>query len=87
MLWGMGSALGSDADGYLRPLHELRFGARHRRQRRFWHCLLDANGDWVNAVDRNTGGTKKFVAGPWQSSYGLGTYGIDTGFENRLGGD
>jgi hypothetical protein len=26
----------------------------------------------------NTGGTKKFVAGPWQSSYSLGTYGVDT---------
>ena len=35
-------------------------------------------GKWVNAVSKNTGGTAKFVNGPWQSSYGLGTYGIDT---------
>lgn len=36
-----------------------------------------ANGKWVNAVSRNTGGTPKFVSGPWQSTYGLGTYGVD----------
>lgn len=35
-------------------------------------------GKWVNAVSRNIGGTPKFVYGPWNSSYGLGTYGIDT---------
>jgi hypothetical protein len=38
----------------------------------------DANGRWVNAVDLNTGGVKKFVFGPWKASYGLGTCGIDT---------
>ena len=38
---------------------------------------MDANGAWVNAVNLNTGGTKKFVAGPWQFGYGLGTYGVD----------
>ncbi len=37
-----------------------------------------ADGKWVNAVSKNTGGTPKFVSGPWQSSYGLGTYGVDT---------
>ncbi len=37
----------------------------------------DASGNWVAAVDRNFGGTKQFVAGPWQPSYGLGTYGVD----------
>ena len=36
----------------------------------------DDNG-WVNAVDLNSGGTKKFVYGPWKETYGLGTYGID----------
>lgn len=35
------------------------------------------NGDWVNAVDLNTGGTKKFILGPWKPGYELGTYGID----------
>jgi hypothetical protein len=37
----------------------------------------DENGNWVNAVDKNVGGTKKFVLGPWKSGYGLGTYGVD----------
>jgi len=36
------------------------------------------SGAWINAVDDNiVGGTKKFVYGPYSSSYGLGTYGID----------
>jgi hypothetical protein len=37
----------------------------------------DKKGDWVNAVDRNFGGIKKFVLGPWKPGYALGTYGID----------
>ena len=37
----------------------------------------DQNGNWVNAVDRNVGGKKKFVLGPWRSAYPLGTYGVD----------
>ena len=38
----------------------------------------DKKGHWVNAVDNNVGGTKKFVLGPWKSGYGLGTYGVDS---------
>jgi len=37
-----------------------------------------SNGKWVNAVDLNVGGQKQFVLGPWNSQYGLGTYGVDT---------
>jgi hypothetical protein len=37
----------------------------------------DEDGEWVNAVDMNSGGTKKFVLGPWKPGYELGTYGID----------
>ncbi len=33
--------------------------------------------DWMNAVDLNFAGTKKFVVGPWKAAYGLGTYGVD----------
>ncbi len=40
-------------------------------------CALDSTGNWSNAVNQNSGGTKTFVNGPWKSSYGLGTYGID----------
>ena len=43
-------------------------------------CLgaLGDNGVWANAVDANLGGAKTFVNGPWNASYGLGTYGVDT---------
>jgi hypothetical protein len=37
----------------------------------------DENGNWVNAVDRNFGGSIRFVSGPWQSKYELGAYGVD----------
>jgi hypothetical protein len=43
----------------------------------FGLATRDGKGRWVNAVDNNFGGVKKFVAGPWNSSYGLGTYGVD----------
>jgi len=35
------------------------------------------HGKWIDAVDHNEGGSKKFVDGPWKASYPLGTYGID----------
>jgi len=36
------------------------------------------SGTWINAVDgNNVGGTKQFVYGPYNSSYALGTYGVD----------
>ncbi len=34
-------------------------------------------GNWVSTVSKNVGGTAAFVAGPWNSSYGLGIYGVD----------
>lgn len=40
-------------------------------------AVSDADNLWQNAVDLNTGGTKKFVYGPWKEGYGLGTYGVD----------
>lgn len=36
-----------------------------------------ANGTWVNAVDENFGGTKKFVQGAYRPGHALGTYGVD----------
>jgi len=36
----------------------------------------DTQGKWVNAVDKNFGGKKKFVYGRL-SEYELGTYGVD----------
>ena len=37
----------------------------------------DAKGRWINAVDKNFGGARQFVYGPWASGYALGTYGVD----------
>lgn len=35
------------------------------------------DGSWVKAIDKNAGGTSKFIVGPWRSGFTLGTYGID----------
>ena len=43
----------------------------------FTLATKDGDGNWVNAVDNNSGGTKTFVAGSWKKGYALGTYGID----------
>lgn len=43
----------------------------------FGIATRDDRGNWVDAVDMNTGGTKKSVSGPWNAGYGLGTYGVD----------
>ncbi len=42
-------------------------------------CIAARNKDdqWVNAVKLNHGGTTAFKKGPYKSTYGLGTYGID----------
>ena len=37
----------------------------------------DEKGHWINAVDKNEGGAKKFVLRAYQPGDGLGTYGID----------
>jgi len=45
----------------------------------FGLATKDAYGNWVNAVDMNQGtSSKRFVLGPWNASYDLGTYGVDT---------
>jgi hypothetical protein len=44
---------------------------------RFGLATKDSKGNWTNAVNLNFGGSEQFVAGPWNSSYGLGTYGVD----------
>lgn len=37
----------------------------------------DTTGNWINTVNLNSGGTKNFIIGAYDSSYGLGTYGVD----------
>ena len=43
----------------------------------FGLATRDANGNWINAVNKNVGGVRTFVNGPWNASYPLGTYGVD----------
>jgi hypothetical protein len=78
-LWGMADLGASHTDTYA-----LSLSYDHRRLLpiQLGKGLLglvtrDAKGRWVNAVDLNAGGTKKFVLGPWKSDYELGTYGVD----------
>ena len=35
------------------------------------------DGRWINAVAKNGGGVIRFVQGPWNAGYALGSYGID----------
>lgn len=79
-LWGMARALGSDeTDVYTLSMSYDHRGISERelRQGRFGLVTMDENGELVNAVDQNYGGTKQFVYGSWRPSYGLGTYGVD----------
>ncbi len=79
-LWGMASNMGSaQTEVYtlsmtydqkrVRPLHLGNGG--------FGLATKDDDGNWINAVDMNYGGAKKFVVGPWDPSYELSTYGVD----------
>lgn len=47
------------------------------RSGRFGIATRDASGHWVNAANRNLGGSRSFVFGPWRPGYGLGSYGVD----------
>jgi hypothetical protein len=78
-VWGMADLGSAQTDTYVLSMS---FDHHRLLPFRFGKGLLglaarDGNGDWVNAVDMNFGGTKKFVFGPWKSGYELGTYGID----------
>ena len=44
---------------------------------KFGISAKDSDGNWVNAVDLNSQGASTFVYGPWKSSYGIGTWGVD----------
>jgi hypothetical protein len=51
----------------------------HLGEGMFGLATRDADGNWINAVDNNIGGARKFVMGPWHPGYELGIYGIDPG--------
>ena len=79
-LWGMAD-LGSDqTDEYVLSLSFDTTGVSSATMSSgtFGLATKDANGNWINAVNQNFDGTfKKFVYGPYDDSYGLGTYGVD----------
>jgi hypothetical protein len=55
-------------------------GGRSRRchtNGTFGLLTRNANGKWVEAVGQNLRISQKFVLGAWNSSYALGTYGVD----------
>jgi hypothetical protein len=78
-LWGMAD-LGSDrTDVYTLSLSYDPSKSRpeHLGEGLFGLATRDTNGDWINAVDMNRGGSPRFVRGPWKPDYDLGTYGVD----------
>jgi hypothetical protein len=47
------------------------------RSGQFSILTRDNKGKWGNAVKKNFGGVSKFIYGPWNSTYPLGSYGVD----------
>ena len=78
-LTGMGDLGKEQTDVYtlLMSYHPDKVNPHHFKEGFFALATKDADGNWVNAVEKNSGGTKTFVAGPWKKGYALGTYGID----------
>lgn len=52
---------------------------KHPHQMKKDFCLATRDGvHWVNAVDFNSDGAERFIGGPWQPGYELGTWGVDS---------
>jgi len=80
-LGGMSRSLGSDkTDEYVLSMSypATSFGSQAQIAHGAFGLLTRSpNGRWVQAVTRDFGGNLKFVAGAWNSSYKLGTCGVD----------
>ena len=79
-LYGMENSLGNDeTDVYTLSMTYSSNNLRSADLKNgdFGLATRDADGAWIKAVDNNIGGKKKFVLGPWNSSYTLGAYGLD----------
>jgi hypothetical protein len=70
-LWGMADLNSKQTDVYTLSLTDKSVG------KGAYALATRSKGKWVNAVDKNQGGTKKYIAGPWKKDYGLGAYGFD----------
>ena len=79
-IWGMGNTLGStQTDTYVLSIAYSSSDISDALAATGKVGLaIKGTSAWVNAVNGNIGGTAKFVLGAYNSSYGLGTYGIDT---------
>jgi hypothetical protein len=80
-LWGMASGMGSSmSDSYALSLSFDSTGltASQLQSGFFGLATVDATGKWINAVNQNFGGARKFVIGAYDPAYPLGTYGVDT---------
>ncbi|MEI6195178.1 MAG: metallophosphoesterase, partial [Verrucomicrobiota bacterium] len=78
-LWGATEVAASNGDTYALSLSYGGFiDPTNYFSGLFGLVSKDTNGNWVNAVNLNTGGNAQFVFGPYVSSYPLGTYGVDT---------
>ncbi len=76
-LWGMANLGTEQTDTYVLSMS---FDFRemvHLGNGGIGIATVDSQGNWINAVSMNFGGTKKFVVGPYKDKYGLGTYGVD----------
>jgi hypothetical protein len=80
-LWGMAEMGKTETDVFTLSMNYDTEKPRPERlgQGLFGLATKDADGNWINAVDKNIGGAKKFVMGAWDPSYELGAYGIDPG--------
>jgi len=93
-LWGM-SDLGNvdKTDTFALSLSFAASGISADALSSYFIASKDANGNWINSVDLNNGGTRNFIIGAYSDSYGLGSYGIDTATNtawavvNQTGGD
>lgn len=77
-LWGMADGLGSDqTDDFVLKLSYDPTLVGSATPSDIAILSKDANGNWVNTVSLNHGGTANFVLGDYSSGFGLGTYGVN----------
>jgi hypothetical protein len=80
LLAGMGDPGSNKSDQFTLSLsyEPARVSPQRARNGGFGLAVTDEAGRLINAVEKNSGGVRKFVAGPWKKGYELGAYGVDT---------
>jgi 3',5'-cyclic AMP phosphodiesterase CpdA len=78
-LWGLHSTLvSSQSETYaLQMSYNAGVSSALLNAGKVYIAAIGDGGGWVNAASANFGGTPVFVLGAWNSSYPLGTYGVD----------